>query len=61
MNAIIPFKMVSPSLGKWENKEDSLQTLHVYSTLKRRGNERFDVVSKWNTSGVFVVNKGFNV
>ena len=26
----------------------------MYSTLKRRGNERFQVVSTWNTRGVFV-------
>ena len=30
------------------------QTLQVYSTLKRRGNGRFHVVSAWNTRGVFV-------
>ena len=34
--------------------EKYMQTLHVYSTLKRRGNERFHVVSTWNTRGVFV-------
>ena len=32
----------------------SLQTHHVYSTLKRCGNDRFHVVSMWNTHGVFV-------
>ena len=32
----------------------TLQTYHVYSTLKRRGNVRFYVVSTWNTRGVFV-------
>ena len=31
----------------------SLQTHHMYSTLKRRGNGRFYVVSTWNTCGVF--------
>ena len=31
-------------------------THHVYSTLKRRGNDCFHVVSMWNTCGVFVVN-----
>ena len=31
----------------------TLQTDHVYSTLKRRGNGRFYVVSMWNTRGVF--------
>ena len=30
----------------------SLQTHHVYSTLKRCGNDRFHVVSMWNTHGV---------
>ena len=33
---------------------NTLQTLQVYSTLKRRGNVRFHVVSTWNTCGVFV-------
>ena len=33
---------------------EKLQTLHVYSTLKRHGNSRFHVVSTWNTRGVFV-------
>ena len=32
----------------------SLQAHHVYSTLKGRGNGRFQVVSTWNTRGVFV-------
>ena len=32
----------------------SLQTHHVYSTLKRCGNDCFHVVSTWNTRGVFV-------
>ena len=31
----------------------SLQTHHVYYMLKRCGNDRFYVVSTWNTSGVF--------
>ena len=35
-----------------------LQTHHVYSTLKRRGNDRFNIVSTWNTQGVFV---GWNI
>ena len=30
-----------------------LKTQHVYSTLKQHGNDRFQVVSMWNTSGVF--------
>ena len=34
----------------------TLQTHHVYSTLKRRGNDRFHVSSTWNTLGVFVGN-----
>ena len=34
--------------------EASLQTHHVYSTLERRGNDRFHVVSTWNPHGVFV-------
>ena len=34
--------------------ESSQQTLHVYSTLKRRGNGRFHVNSTWNTREVFV-------
>ena len=32
----------------------TLQTLHVDSTLKRRGNGRFHVFSTWNPRGVFV-------
>ena len=36
----------------------SLQTHHVDSTLKRRGNDRFRVVSTWNPRGVFV---GFRI
>ena len=32
----------------------SLQTHHMDSTLKRRGNDRFHVVSTWNPRGVFV-------
>ena len=32
----------------------SLQTHHVDSTLIRRGNDRFHVVSTWNPRGVFV-------
>ena len=32
----------------------SLQTHQVDSTLKRRGNGRFHVVSTWNLRGVFV-------
>ena len=32
----------------------SLQTHHVDSTLKRRGNDRFHVVLTWNPRGVFV-------
>ena len=35
--------------GTW-----TLQTHHVYFTLKRRGNDRFHVVSTCNTRGVFV-------
>ena len=32
----------------------TLQTHHVDSTLKRRGSDRFQVVSTWNPRGVFV-------
>ena len=32
----------------------SLQTHHVYFTLKRRGNNHFHVVPTWNARGVFV-------
>ena len=31
----------------------SLQRHYVYSMLKRRENNRFHVVSTWNTRGVF--------
>ena len=33
-----------------------LQTLHLDSTLKRRGNDRFHVVSTWNLHRVFLGN-----
>ena len=32
----------------------TLQTHHVYSTLKRRGNDVETIVSTWNTRGVLV-------
>ena len=35
-------------------KAKTLQTHHVYSALMRRWNDRFHVVSTWNTRGVFV-------
>ena len=35
-------------------RASSLQTHHVYSTLKRCGNDRFHVVSTFNSRGVFV-------
>ena len=43
------FQLVSPCLTI-----SAPQTHHVYSTLKRRGNDRFYVVSSWNTRLVFV-------
>ena len=33
---------------------NAIQVYQVYSTLKQRGNNRFNVVSAWNTRGVFV-------
>ena len=39
----------------------TLQTQHVDSTLKRRGNDRFHVVSRWNPRGVFVLLPLLNV
>ena len=41
-----------------KHTETSIQTLYVYSTLKRRGHDRFYVVSTWNTRGVFVEMQG---
>ena len=38
------------SRGSTKNRK----THHVYSTLKRRGNGGFHVVSTWNTRGFFV-------
>ena len=32
----------------------SLQTHHLYYTLKRRGDDRFHVLSTWNRRSVFV-------
>ena len=43
--------IAQPGWGTW-----TLQTHHMYSTLIRRGNGRFHVVSTWNTHGVFVGN-----
>ena len=37
-----------------KNVRNSLQTHHVDSMLKRRGNGRFHVVSTWNPRGAFV-------
>ena len=34
--------------------KNTLQTYHVYSTLKQIENERLHLVSMWNTRGVFV-------
>ena len=36
------------------DKVTTLQTHHVYSTLKRRANGRFHVLSKLHACGVFV-------
>ena len=38
----------------WLPRDITLQTHHVYSTLKRGGNDRFHAVSTWNTRVVFV-------
>ena len=35
-------------------KKGQLQTHHMDSTLKRRGNGRFHIVSMWNSRGVFL-------
>ena len=46
-------------LVDWRKHTDtSLQALHVYSTLKRRGNDCFYVISTCNTRGVFVGMQG---
>ena len=42
------------SIHKHKPYETTLQTHHVDSTLKRRGNSGFQVVSTWNLRGVFV-------
>ena len=56
------------SFGKWEKqkyyeyqiriqntfKHLTLQSHHLYSSLKRFGNDRFHVISTWNTGGLFV-------
>ena len=39
----------------------TLKTHHVYSTLKRRENERLHVLSTWNTRGVSVGRLIFNL
>ena len=33
---------------------NSLQTHHVHSMVKQRGNDRFHLVSTWNTRSVFL-------
>lgn len=38
----------------------SLQTHHVYSTLKRRGHKHFHVVLMWNVHGVSVGCEAFS-
>ena len=43
-----------PLMRGLEKKETTLQTHHVDSILKGRGNGRFHVVSTWNPLGVFV-------
>ena len=40
--------------GVSSSGKTALQTHHVDSTLKQRGNGRFHVVSTWNPRGVFV-------
>ena len=42
------------------NEVATLQTHHVYSTLKGRGNDRFHVVLTRNTRGVFAGNALFD-
>ena len=53
MNAFSSIRISELSLNTF-HEERSLQTHHVYSTLKRRRNDRFHVVSTWNTHGLFV-------
>ena len=43
-------------LNRLNRVERTLQTHHVVSTLKRRENDLFHVVSTWNPRGVFVGN-----
>ena len=40
---------------RW-NDVETVRLFYVYSTLKRRGKDRFHVISTWNTRGVFVGN-----
>ena len=54
---------ISPELyqlqpHQWMHQQEptTLQTHHVCSTLKRRRNDRFHVVSTWNTRGMIVGN-----
>ena len=49
-----PSKFKVSFKGRLTDTSATLQTHHVYSTLKRRGNGRIHVVSTWNTRGVFV-------
>ena len=47
----MPYAILNVKKERYEQR--SLQTHHVDSTLKRRGNSRFHVVSTWNPRGVF--------
>ena len=46
-------KMIDHQAKSW-TADHSLQTHHVGSILKRRGNSHFHVVLTWNPGGVFV-------
>ena len=50
------FKMRFPFNVFYVQLSLTLQTHHVYSVLKQRGNQRFHVVLTWNTRGMFVGN-----
>ena len=54
----IPKKLLNDVSRRWlfeyylHQRSPSLQTHHVHSMMKRRGNGHFHVVSTWNTHGV---------
>ena len=63
IKVLVSVSILFPVSGKMLRGVCTLKTHHVYCTLKRHRNERFHIVSTWNTRGMFVeylsvMNKG---